>query len=1429
MKYARRNARRAGLLKSRRSLKVNNMRRKALFAERLEERSLLAGDVFSGYWNAARPTDVNNDGSTAAIDALLVINELNRNGARQLPQLIGAAGESGGSGPSAYLDVNNDGHISAIDVLRVFNVLNAGEGVGPGNASIAWENRTAGEDRGPATTSPIQAGATFTITPNPYGQAGDFIVVDNQGEDADPDNGQFLISGAVPGTYTITQTAVPANFVPDFDPTRQVVVGDAEDVVVGVMGADNDDYDSTNNVFTDESDFHTLTTLMRYELHVVAPGAPLFEPDGAGGTRLIDQTPTLHNVTIGQEYDVVVTARDLRTGGSANGVFAGFIDLNFDETVTTLQAWEIHRVRIGPFDTTNTPASASGNFQLSIPFPGGTETTGNITYSSNTAILANNIRVALEGLASIDNDPDGAGPQTSDVEVLFDTSSDATQQIFNVRFLNNFFGNDVPNMTVTSNLTGPSNPAVTVTHDGDLVGGPEGGPAGFAVRRAIQVPPGQQSIVGVASIKDGVGGYFPTAPSGFRTPSATGLDKIDEAGGIGTQGGTPADPYPNTPTNPEIAAGIFIAPPRELIRGRFIANAEGQVVFTADDLDMIRPAHDTLLHTRDFQLFRPEVSFGAGVTVSVSGGPFSANDDTVTDAVEDVPRLIDVLANDTTQNATDVKQVTGVTQPAAGGTVTFTPTGVTLTPAQNFNGVVTFTYTGKNNTVDPSGAQADTATVTVTINAVNDAPTITNPGAQTVGEAGGTLDVTLQGITPGGGADEATQTVSVSATSSAPGTVTASVGAGNVLTLTGGTAGNAVVTLTAVDNGTPTAATTTVTFNVVVSQVNDPPVLTVPGGQSTDTGVALVLSTANGNAISVADPDAAAANIIVTLSVNTGGLLSVPAGSPPTIGGNNSANLTLTGTVAQINAKLGNGVTFTPNAGFDGSVTLTVNANDQGNTGAGGAKSDQETITIDVRPPAPRPIADNDSYNATEDTPLSVPAATGVLDGDTEAPGQNRGPLTVAGTTPTTPATITVSGGTVVLRNDGSFDYNPTLNFNGTTSFTYRAAAGDGTPSLPAIVTLSVAAQPDAPNAVDDAVDASKNNPKVITVLDNDSDPDGDNLTITAVTQPAVGGTVAIDPSGRSVTFTPTADFTSPPDVTFTYTVSDGTLTDTATVTVTVRDFVPKTVSGQVYLDSNNNGVIDANERLLAGVSVTISGTGLTGPVNTTVQTDASGRYSFPNIAPGSYTVTEIQPAFLLDGQDTENTLQATISGNDRFSLTLSETDLADTVAGLNFGERGVDVAHPEWINTAGLLAELFSTSSSDGMIIMTETDGDSLWSWSLNNWGAYNCEIFINTSDWTFIEMSVNGGTRFRIYQDPRNNTVLPNHSTGPRFRVLGIGTNGRYMIRLDGTAEHFGLLPGGVNQVTAAPVPQAEGEGTADREFTEAADAIHREQAWA
>jgi uncharacterized protein YegL len=88
------------------------------------------------------------------------------------------------------------------------------------------------------------------------------------------------------------------------------------------------------------------------------------------------------------------------------------------------------------------------------------------------------------------------------------------------------------------------------------------------------------------------------------------------------------------------------------------------------------------------------------------------------------------------------------------------------------------------------------------------------------------------------------------------------------------------------------------------------------------------------------------------------------------------------------------------------------------------------------------------------------------------------------------------------------------------------------------------------PIAVADSTSTAPGTPVVISVRDNDSDPDGDPLTITNVTQPA-NGTAVINPDG-TVTYTPNSGFTGTD--TFTYTISDGRGgTATATVTVTVR------------------------------------------------------------------------------------------------------------------------------------------------------------------------------------------------------------------------------------------------------------------------------------
>src|SRR6185503_9540901 len=82
-----------------------------------------------------------------------------------------------------------------------------------------------------------------------------------------------------------------------------------------------------------------------------------------------------------------------------------------------------------------------------------------------------------------------------------------------------------------------------------------------------------------------------------------------------------------------------------------------------------------------------------------------------------------VLNNDTTAPDTgETLTITAVTQPA-NGTVTFTATFVFFTPAANFNGTTTFTYT-----ISDGNGGFDTATVTVIVTSINDPPDAVNDG-----------------------------------------------------------------------------------------------------------------------------------------------------------------------------------------------------------------------------------------------------------------------------------------------------------------------------------------------------------------------------------------------------------------------------------------------------------------------------------------------------------------------------------------------------------------------------------------------------------------------------------------------------------------------------------------------------------------------------
>jgi len=128
-----------------------------------------------------------------------------------------------------------------------------------------------------------------------------------------------------------------------------------------------------------------------------------------------------------------------------------------------------------------------------------------------------------------------------------------------------------------------------------------------------------------------------------------------------------------------------------------------------------------------------------------------------------------------------------------------------------------------------------------------------------------------------------------------------------------------------------------------------------------------------------------------------------------------------------------------------------------------------------------------------------------------------------------------------------SLTYNPNLNTNGSDSFTYRAYDGSAN-SNTATVTITVNLVNDAPVANNDTAITSQNTPVTISALANDTDVDGNPLTVSSLTPPANG--MATN-NGNTISYTPSSAFTGTD--TFTYTASDGTASsNVATVTVTV-------------------------------------------------------------------------------------------------------------------------------------------------------------------------------------------------------------------------------------------------------------------------------------
>ncbi len=709
------------------------------------------------------------------------------------------------------------------------------------------------------------------------------------------------------------------------------------------------------------------------------------------------------------------------------------------------------------------------------------------------------------------------------------------------------------------------------------------------------------------------------------------------------------------------------------------ANESGQTLtFTVtNDNNALFSVQPSINSTTGNLIYTPAANAFGTATVSIvltdDGGTANGGDNTfatqtftiLVSTINDEPTFVkgsDQTVNEDLGAQTVSAWATSINKGAAnesGQTLTFTVTNdnnvlfsaqpainattgtLTYTPAAGAFGfaTVTIVLTDNGGTANGGDDTFATQTFTITIGGINDEPSFVKGTNQTLNEDAAPQTVAAWATALNtGSANENTQVLTFTLTNDNNGIFSAQPSIN-------GTTGDLTYVLAADAFGTATVSVvlsddggvanggddtfTTQTFTITVNSVNDAPDFIAGSDQTVneDAGAQTIAGWATAISKGALNESTQVLTFASTNDNNT--LFSVQPSIDPTTGN----------------------LTYTPAANAFGSATVSVVLSDNGGTVNGGDNvSVTQTFIITVNAINDQPVAVSDSPTTNEDTPLTF----NVTGNDTDIDGTiDSGSVDLDQFTAGIQNTYNTTEGSWSVNATGDVTLAPALNFNGTTSITYRVNDNVGTTSNTVAITVTVTPVNDAAVIGNDNPNTAEDSPVTFNVTNNDTDVDGtvDDATVD-LDVATIGiqnsfttaeGSWTVNSSG-DVTFTPVLNFNGPVSLSYTVNDNNGATSNPGTISVNVNSIndVPVAVADN----------ISTNEDTSATFNITANDTDVDGTI------DGSSVDLDPITIGVQSTVFVPQGTFYVDGAGNVTFTPATnFNGNSSVTYTVRDSD----------------------------------------------------------------------------------------------------------------------------------------------------------------------------